>query len=419
MKILQFIPDSREVELNEFLEGVEKDSAQCLFKPFSPEVVDFCAKLSETLFSSRRTKHLPEVQALAYWMRKSELLRMRSQFKALGSENTIVTPRGLVFHIPPSNVDTIFMYSWLLSFLTGNRNIIRLSQNLTPTIKAVIEIFRNLLAQPSSERLRGSTYMITYGHDKQITGAISSKADARIIWGGDTTVSSVRVVPIPAHCKEITFPDRFSFSLVKSQAFLALAPEEQEQLVKKFFNDAYWFDQMACSSPRLVVWYDHKDAAQKASKKFFSVLSKIVLSDDYRIDTGAALNKMTYVHQAILDMAVSGYQWFGNGLCVLTLNSLTHFRREHCGGGLFFQFFCKELAELVDFVERRDQTVTYFGLTQAELEEFVRLLNGRGVDRFVPFGQGLRFNRFWDGYDLLQEMTRIVYLEPYPRHFFS
>ncbi|MFC6804089.1 acyl-CoA reductase [Deinococcus caeni] len=36
-------------------------------------------------------------------------------------------PRGLVFHVPPANVDTIFIYSWLMSVLAGNRNVIRLS----------------------------------------------------------------------------------------------------------------------------------------------------------------------------------------------------------------------------------------------------------------------------------------------------
>src|SRR5229473_1854189 len=36
-------------------------------------------------------------------------------------------PRGLVFHVPPANVDTIFVYSWALSALAGNRNVVRIS----------------------------------------------------------------------------------------------------------------------------------------------------------------------------------------------------------------------------------------------------------------------------------------------------
>ncbi|RAV23587.1 acyl-CoA reductase, partial [Staphylococcus warneri] len=29
-------------------------------------------------------------------------------------------------------------------------------------------------------------------------------------------------------------------------------------LLEKFYNDVFWFDQMACSSPRLVVWIGEK-----------------------------------------------------------------------------------------------------------------------------------------------------------------
>jgi len=39
------------------------------------------------------------------------------------------------------------------------------------------------------------------------------------------------------------------------------------------------------------------------------------------------------------------------------------------------------------------------------------LLNGRGIDRIVPLGKALTFNRYWDGYDLLAEMIRHVYVE--------
>ena len=41
-------------------------------------------------------------------------------------------------------------------------------------------------------------------------------------------------------------------------------------------------------------------------------------------------------------------------------------------------------------------------------------LNGNAIDRVVPIGQALQFHRFWDGYDLLQEFCRCVYLESLP-----
>ena len=55
--------------------------------------------------------------------------------------------------------------------------------------------------------------------------------------------------------------------------------------------------------------------------------------------------------------------------------------------------------------------MSYFGFRTAELRDLGQRLNGRGVDRFVPIGQALTFNRFWDRMDLLQELTRRVYIE--------
>jgi hypothetical protein len=53
--------------------------------------------------------------------------------------------------------------------------------------------------------------------------------------------------------------------------------------------------------------------------------------------------------------------------------------------------------------------MTISGFDGAEVAGFVRAVNGRGIDRIVPFGEALTFGRFWDGYDLLAELTRRVY----------
>ena len=95
---------------------------------------------------------------------------------------------------------------------------------------------------------------------------------------------------------------------------------------------------------------------------------------------------------------------------MLDVARLERLSREHCGGGLLFQHRIAALEELIPFVQRRDQTMTYFGYDPPELKTFAAKLNGRGVDRIVPAGQALQFDRFWDGYDLLQELTRHVYI---------
>ncbi|WP_420872013.1 acyl-CoA reductase [Cohnella rhizosphaerae] len=51
---------------------------------------------------------------------------------------------------------------------------------------------------------------------------------------------------------ELTFANRFSFSVLSANAIEEAAEAEMDRLVQQFYNDCYWFQQMACSSPRLV-----------------------------------------------------------------------------------------------------------------------------------------------------------------------
>jgi hypothetical protein len=123
------------------------------------------------------------------------------------------------------------------------------------------------------------------------------------------------------------------------------------------------------------------------------------------------MSKLLFTYQAALDGKLRAQARLSNELSVLTLNDLSEFDRSHPGAGLFFVGHVRALTELVPFVTRRDQTLSHFGFSKQQLTELIASLGGRGLDRLVPFGQALTFNRFWDGYDLLQELTRRVYLE--------
>src|SRR5258708_35311651 len=95
-------------------------------EPFSDEILSFCASLSQAIFRDKEASRHPALVALAFWMRRAELIRLREEFEKIERPDTIALPRGLVLHFPPSNVDTIFVDSWLLAALAGNRNLIRI-----------------------------------------------------------------------------------------------------------------------------------------------------------------------------------------------------------------------------------------------------------------------------------------------------
>ncbi|MDB4975295.1 MAG: gamma-glutamyl phosphate reductase [Myxococcaceae bacterium] len=409
MKVEFVVPERGEVELAPLLERLR---AANTLPPFDPVLVEFVDALSRSLSTGRELRAYPEIIALGYWARKANVLGYQRELAALASERVCLLPRGFVFHIPPANVDTIFMYSWLLSLLVGNVNLIRLSSRESPQVELVCQKLGQLLDEPRFARVRASVAIVRYGHESGVSEEISRHIDLRVVWGGDATVAALQAVPLHPAARQLSFGDKFSFSALHAERYLETAPAEQKQLALKFFNDALWFDQAGCSSPRLVVWCGDPEAAARASGTFFAELEQVIEAREHRVEVGHSLAKLLFTYQAALDGRIRSQARLSSELTVLELPDLSHFDRSHPGAGLFFVAQVRALHELSTFVTRRDQTLSTFGFTRQELADLVTRLGGRGLDRIVPFGQALTFNRFWDGYDLLQELTRRVYLEP-------
>ena len=224
-------------------------------------------------------------------------------------------------------------------------------------------------------------------------------------------MNSIRAVRIPPHCKELAFPDRYSLSVVRTPGYLALDEKKRRDVAAHFYNDTYWFDQMACSSPRLLIWCGGQEESTAASAVFVRDLHEEVQRRGYALDTSGSMNKFTFLSRAILDQPVVSAQQVDNQLTVAQLENIRHLDRDHCGGGFLFQHYAEGLESLAACVARKDQTLTYFGFEPVEMAAFAQMLNGRGIDRIVPMGKALTFNRYWDGYDLLAEMIRHVYVE--------
>ena len=62
----------------------------------------------------------------------------------------IVAANALIaFHVTPANVDTLFVYSWVLSLLVGNANIVRLSSRSTPVRTRILETIATVMKEPA------------------------------------------------------------------------------------------------------------------------------------------------------------------------------------------------------------------------------------------------------------------------------
>ena len=375
--------------------------------PFDGAVVDACVALSQSLLRDPGARRYPELLALAFWMRKAELHRLRQQFDAMQRDDRLLVPCGTVFHLPPRNVDTMFVYSWLLSALTGNSNVIRLSKQRSASTEELLRVFCESLKH-AAPAARDNTWIVSYGHEEEPTAMLSSLCDLRVIWGGDHTVSAIRKIALPPHAREMVFADRFSLAVMEAAFYLKLDEGRRGSLAKRFFDDSFWFDQMACSSPRLLVWCGSLANARAASADFFPRVNDHAMSHGV-VEPAQTMHRFLSSSLAILERPVVSYRRFP-ALSVLTLESLTGFSRNHPGGNLFLECQLDRLGDLAPALCRRDQTLTWFGFAPEELKNLATTLNGRALDRIVPIGQALQFGRFWDGNDLLQSFCRQVFI---------
>ena len=94
--------------------NVKQVLSEDILKPFDDISLKFISALSKRILENANLRQFPELISMAFWMRKSHIEKMKSEFESKKGEK-IWIGRGIVYHIAPSNVDTIFIYSWFLS----------------------------------------------------------------------------------------------------------------------------------------------------------------------------------------------------------------------------------------------------------------------------------------------------------------
>jgi hypothetical protein len=180
--------------------------------------------------------------------------------------------------------------------------------------------------------------------------------------------------------------------------------------MRKFFNDAYTFDQMGCSSPQTVYFLGSAEQVEACVMKF-QLDASVFLKENYRADIAsiASLKLNRMVDDAMGEVITE--QVGDNYLRFLRLNNDVDEAALHgCGGGYFYYKQIESVAQLHQLRKPKVQTICFFGLEENELELLYDLSNGEGIDRIVPLGNALIFNYIWDGYNLFDELSKKVFL---------
>jgi hypothetical protein len=374
--------------------------------PFSSEAMAFVGDLSRAILASAPLRKYPETIAFGYWIRTARLNQLKAEFLAQPSSG-VLAARGVAFHLAPANVDTIFLYSLVLSLLVGNANVVRISSRATPQVEALLAVINATLLSPAHSAMAGRMAIVRYGHDDAVTAALSSIAHVRIIWGGDTTVNAIRRIPLPPRSTEITFADRISIAVMDAAFYLN--DPSHAALSKAFFNDAYWFGQMGCSSPRIVLWHGKPSDVTQARTLFWQRLEDYLATEDPELGPMEYLNKLVAEQSyAILEQAHIR-KGRSNMLRVVTVEEAASIDdREHCGGGFFVEATIGDLAEITRLATTRHQTIVSHGIAAEAWRAVLSQGGCAGIDRIVPVGDALTFSNVWDGYNLLRSLTREI-----------
>src|ERR1700734_2938498 len=78
-------------------------------------------------------------------------LRRRSRPSASIWSRASPTPFSARTGLPPQKVETVFLYSWALSYLAGNANIVRLPQAISTRMRAIVDLFLERLEAAGDE----------------------------------------------------------------------------------------------------------------------------------------------------------------------------------------------------------------------------------------------------------------------------
>ena len=368
------------------------------FTPFDKRIVDFLNEVSKEVMKDPRSKAYSDVVTFGFWIRKGSVLKLKDRF----CDNGVHLGKGVAFHIAPSNVPVNFAYSLVSGLLCGNANVVRIPSKDYPQVQIITDSFKKILAR--YDDLRKYVICVRYDRDKDINDIFSSICNVRILWGGDQTIAELRNSPLPPRSGEITFADRYSLAVIDSDTYMSI--DDKDRVAEDFYNDTFFSDQNACTSPRMIIWTGNQ--TEEAKIVFWEREYELVKSK-YIFQPIQGINKLSKAY--LLATNISGVKIEtrkDNFIFRVKVSKIVDHLMDYAdNSGYFYEYDCKDILELIPIVNNSHcQTIAYIGNRGI----FLPLIEAgvKGIDRIVPIGKTMDFDLIWDGYNLPAFMTRTI-----------
>lgn len=371
-------------------------------EPFSENAISFLNELSVLLRNDPQTTDFPEIITFAFFCRRANLVELK---KTYYPQNNMRKGRGIVFHISPSNMPLNFAYSLVSGILSGNLNIIRLPSKKFKQVDIIMRAITTLSEKPEFQLFAQRTLLVKYNKLNSATAYFSSICDARIIWGGDLAIQEIKKNSLPPNAIDISFADKYSICVINADNYIHEVSPEKTALA--FYNDTFLFDQNACTSPHLVVWLGSDENITNSQKKFWDNLHDIV-KEQYNFQQHSAIDKLTtFYAQAINITGIKKTDMPDNLIWRIKLNELTEdIDKYRCNCGYFLEYKAASLSELSGIISKKYQTIAWYGIKEEEWNQFDLQKKLNVIDRIRAIGKTSNFSLLWDGYNLIDTLSK-------------
>jgi hypothetical protein len=308
-----------------------------------------------------------------------------------------ILPRGVACHWIAGNVPLLGLFSWALSALAGNINIIRTSSRAGDFVTPVLELLAR--SSEAGHDLADDTLVLSFPREDEASHrAMSAVANVRVAWGGLESVAAVTTMPAGWDCETVVLGPRMSLAIVDP----ALTTD---RVLSRLASDIAYFDQQACSSPQWVfvkgrrgdgqldAWLQRFTAAFAAQAQGLG-RHPLDLGETYRIELDRA--------RVLLDGGVV-HRDNGTAWTVAVVDAPDG--RVACMNRVVQIVPVADVEDVCPHIPANVQTAVMM-LEQADAERFSERAAARGVCRFPRPGEGNHFENPWDGIPLMSRLTR-------------
>ena len=373
---------------------------------FHKDVINFLSELSKRLLNKKKQINFTNYAGFGFWARKANLIHLKN----IRSDLYLRVGRGLSLHIAPSNISANALYTFAFGLLSGSPSIIRLSKKNIDELSEILEMINFIFKKDCFVELSKKFSFITYEHETNLNNYFSSLTASRVIWGGDETIKIFKSLNTNPDCIDMVFPNKLSSSIISSGWLINAIKSDVKNQAELFARDIGLFSQMACSSPNsLILLKDNNLPYKEALLNFLedcdSALDKKVwLSDNH------SLSNFKSSVDICMELSSSKCIYKGRNLSVFfieknnSINSEDLKLKDSC----LFLYEVNSLSEVSSLLAKNNQTIVCIGLKKNMKDKLTKKVILKGTNRLVNAGNALNMNIYWDGYDVIGFLSKII-----------